>query len=167
MSKEAKLVRGQVRQIVKVELPGILNQELGASVLKKLNDTMTGRLDNIEDFCRKNLSQQDERAKNILGYILNEVKVGISSQLHDMRIEMIAQREILFEKIGITDNLDALLTAKKAEVQERLTKQYVEQQQVAIKADEAKKEMAESAARAEQSQTATLEENQTQAGPSV
>ena len=60
-TKEAKALRGQIRQIVKEELPGILASELIKNLELGLKDILTKRLDAI-----------DERQKDISHYVVNQ-----------------------------------------------------------------------------------------------
>lgn len=60
-TKEAKALRGQIRQIVKEELPGILASELIKNLELGLKDILTKRLDAI-----------DERQKDISHYIVKQ-----------------------------------------------------------------------------------------------
>lgn len=49
MSNEAKVIRGQIRQVVKEILPEILNEEFTKSLEKRLVEAVKAKLDTMEE----------------------------------------------------------------------------------------------------------------------
>lgn len=85
-----------------------------------LSNHINPRLDAIEDFCQKNLTQQNERSKNIQGWIVRTVQFDIANQLHNMQITMDAFINVLTaEGIAVAD-LDKKIDAQKVVVSARL-----------------------------------------------
>ena len=66
MSNNAKVMRGQLRQIVKEMLPEILSGELLATIQ---NDN-TKRLEEVKTMVRDALTQMDNRSKNVQDMIV-------------------------------------------------------------------------------------------------
>ncbi len=64
----AKVVRGQLRQIAKELLPEVINQEQ-YEVLKKHIDS---RINEIEAFVKKTLTEMNENHKNTMGYLVRQ-----------------------------------------------------------------------------------------------
>lgn len=71
MSKEAKLIRGQVRQVVKEVMPEILTHELTTAILK---DVMK-RLEMSEELIKKTLEEMNSRSKDIMSYVVRQSAV--------------------------------------------------------------------------------------------
>ncbi len=72
MSKDAKFVRGQIRQIVKEIMPDIMEQALKADVYNSLKGELLTRLTMIETNVRQHLEKLDERQKDTLGYLIRQ-----------------------------------------------------------------------------------------------
>lgn len=70
MSKDVKLIRGQVRQVVQEVLPGLLNEEALQALTKKLTDEINLRLRHIESNVRDTLEAVDKRSKDSLSYLI-------------------------------------------------------------------------------------------------
>lgn len=70
MSKEAKLIRGQVRQIVKEILPEVLKAELTVAILKDVMD----RLTMSEKLIKQTLDEMNNRSKDIAAYVIKQTQ---------------------------------------------------------------------------------------------
>jgi Fe-S cluster biosynthesis and repair protein YggX len=69
MSKEAKVIRGQLRQLV----PALLEEEVCKAIYAKLHKENVERWGRIETMIKEKLSQIDNRAKDVQSYIMREV----------------------------------------------------------------------------------------------
>lgn len=69
MSKEAKLVRGQLRQIAKELLPDLIASELNA----KLEAQMRTKLNEIHTMVKDTLTRIDDRQKDVQNLIIREL----------------------------------------------------------------------------------------------
>lgn len=70
MSNNAKLVRGQVRQIVKEMLAEVLQAELTSAVRKELAEQLASRLNFIGAQLQEKLNEIDARSKDISAYLI-------------------------------------------------------------------------------------------------
>lgn len=70
MSNQAKVIRGQVRQIVQEMLPEIMKEVLAETFHKKLSDEASTRLTLVEEMVKNTLTKIDDRAKDIQSYML-------------------------------------------------------------------------------------------------
>ena len=71
MSKDVKLIRGQVRQIIKEVLPEVLTQELTQAILK---DVMA-RLELSEKLIKSTLEEMNNRSKDVMSYVVRQSAV--------------------------------------------------------------------------------------------
>lgn len=67
-SKEAKVIKGQLRQIVKEILPELIAKELESELYKGL----TRRIKDLEDHVKKTVHDMNERHKDTMGYIVRQ-----------------------------------------------------------------------------------------------
>lgn len=72
MSNQAKVLRGQMRQVVQEILPELIQQELKTALYKKLAEDMTSRVKAIEDNVKAVLDQLDQRSKDTLDYLVRQ-----------------------------------------------------------------------------------------------
>lgn len=70
MSNQAKLVRGQLRQIVKEMLPDLLTSELRSAMHDRIAKEVQTRLDNVTKDVKDTLNMLDERSKDIQSYLV-------------------------------------------------------------------------------------------------
>lgn len=68
MSNQAKVIRGQVRQVVKEILPEMLKAEL----YMELADKLQKQLKNVEAQVKETLERLDERSKDIQSYLVRQ-----------------------------------------------------------------------------------------------
>ena len=68
MSKEAKLIRGQVRQVVKESL----NDELVKVITEEVLKAVSARLSHMEKNVRETLALLDKRSKDISGFLVRQ-----------------------------------------------------------------------------------------------
>lgn len=73
--KQAKLIRGQLRQIVKELLPEILTTESFMSLQKTLDTRLNNKVDNITRMVRDALEKLDQRSKDMQSYVVRNVGV--------------------------------------------------------------------------------------------
>lgn len=69
----AKVIRGQLRQIVKEELENVMLAELRVAISKDVFVEVTKRLTALEDMVREKLTVIDERSKDVTGYLVRQV----------------------------------------------------------------------------------------------
>ncbi len=130
MSNKVKELRGQVRIAVKESLPEVLAIELIGAITKKLTDAqnvhhdgmmtrLNARLDAIETDCKAALQKQDARAKAVQGFLVQSAQKDLNDRLYNAEITMTAWEEVMMEKLGNKEELDALVDAKKKEVNAR------------------------------------------------
>lgn len=72
---DAKLIRGQLRQIVKEELKSVMLAELKAEVTKEVTADMMKRLGALENLLREKLTVIDERSKDTMGLLVRQASI--------------------------------------------------------------------------------------------
>lgn len=72
MSNQAKMIRGQMRQIVKELLPDMVEKELRTALHEKLASEVQKRLDNVTKSVKEVLETIDQRSKEIQGYLVRQ-----------------------------------------------------------------------------------------------
>ncbi len=72
MSKQAKRDRGALRQIVKEEMPALMQAE----AFNALRIEMYKTLDKIANDVQASLKQMQERQKDVQNYLIREVSAG-------------------------------------------------------------------------------------------
>lgn len=76
MSKEAKLVRGQLRQLAKEMLPEALATALATDQYKSLQKEIHGKLAVIQAQVTDTLTRIDERSKEMQMFVMRQVANG-------------------------------------------------------------------------------------------
>lgn len=92
---DAKLIRGQLRQIAKEILPDVLSQELKTELYKKIREEMTARINAIEENVKLTLEQLDQRSKDTLDYLVRQST--IDTQLNKAISQPIAEAPLTDE----------------------------------------------------------------------
>lgn len=77
---DAKLIRGQLRQIVKEELQNVLLAELRSAVSRDVMAETMKRLSALEDMIREKLMTIDQRSKDTMGYLVRQVSKPTDSK---------------------------------------------------------------------------------------
>lgn len=72
MGSDAKVLRGQLRQIAKELLPELLSSELGEKLNKDLSKQIQARLEVLVKDITHTLQEIDQRSKDVQGYILRQ-----------------------------------------------------------------------------------------------
>ncbi len=72
MSKDVKLIRGQLRQVVKEILPEMLKEVLGDALFKAHAEDINTKLKKIEENVRETLTLVDKRSKDSLSYLIRQ-----------------------------------------------------------------------------------------------
>lgn len=150
-SRDAKDLRKQLRNVVQEQIAGVLNNELVSAVFEKLSGlvkqgveanakTMNERLDKIEEFCRKNLKEQNDRSRAIQGFLMQTVQHNMDNQLHNMYVTMLAWQEVMAEKLGASEEFNKQIDERKKAIAERLQKEHEEKMQKAIEEKKAAEE---------------------------
>lgn len=80
MSKEAKLIRGQLRQIFKEEAPNVLNEELATLIYKRLFQHVENRLEYISKNAQDALKKMEERQKDMQNMLLRQYSAPLNVQ---------------------------------------------------------------------------------------
>lgn len=70
MAKDAKLIRGQLRQIVKEELSNILTQELVAAVRKQLEEEVRATMKPLDADVRSSVEALNRRYLELNSHII-------------------------------------------------------------------------------------------------
>lgn len=73
MSKDVKFIRGQVRQIVKEELPVVMSAELKSALYAEIKAAVTHQLTQISQQVSESLKGMEERQKDIQNFIMRQV----------------------------------------------------------------------------------------------
>lgn len=76
---QVKMLRGQLRQIVKEMLPDILSNSLKSEIFKTLQIDIMSRLTKIESDITLSLEKLDQRQKDSLGYLIRQTTTNIST----------------------------------------------------------------------------------------
>lgn len=69
---EAKVIRGQLRQIVKEELSNVILAELKAEISREVTRELMAKLKALEDMIKEKLTVIDERSKDTMGYLVRQ-----------------------------------------------------------------------------------------------
>jgi hypothetical protein len=80
MSKDVKLIRGQIRQIVKELLPELLTQELTTAIYKQLAGELGAKLEVVSNDIKRQLNAMDERSKDVQSFIMREMLSNIQTK---------------------------------------------------------------------------------------
>jgi hypothetical protein len=72
MSNQAKVLRSQLRQIIKEILPELLSAELKSAMHEQLRVEVQKRLDNVTENVKNTLDTIDQRSKDIQGYLVRQ-----------------------------------------------------------------------------------------------
>lgn len=78
-TKQVKVLRGQIRQIIQELLPSVIEREAFLDMHKTLSTTIDRRLDNLTDMVKAKLEQVDQRSKDMQAHVLKNV--GVPSAL--------------------------------------------------------------------------------------
>lgn len=78
MSKDAKVIRGQVRQVVKEVLPSILESEAFNALYSKLAKELQEKLEIIQYNVTESLKTMDGRSKDVQQFIMNQVQAEMA-----------------------------------------------------------------------------------------
>lgn len=104
-----KELRKQLRNVVQEQLPELLKTEVIEAIDKKLTEDENNRLTKVEDFVKTELKKMNDRAKEIHGFMIREVAVKISNQMHNATITMLAWQELVQVKLSKADEYLGLL----------------------------------------------------------
>lgn len=69
---DAKIIRGQLRQIVKEELENVMLAEMRVVISRQITAEMMKKLSALEDMIREKLTVIDERSKDTMGYLVRQ-----------------------------------------------------------------------------------------------
>lgn len=72
MANPAKILRGQLRQIVKEILPDLLTAEMKSKMHEELRVEVQKRLDNVTKNVKETLDTIDQRSKDVQGYLVRQ-----------------------------------------------------------------------------------------------
>lgn len=78
MSKDAKLIRGQVRQVIKEVLPELLAKELTEEIFKKLMAHLNNRMDFVSTNAADSIAKLDNRQKEMHSYIVRQLNLAVT-----------------------------------------------------------------------------------------
>jgi len=70
--KNTKVLRGQLRQIAQELLPELMKEALFEEITKQ----MIARVNAIEEFTKKTMTEMNERHKDTMGMLVRSVVVG-------------------------------------------------------------------------------------------
>ena len=144
-----KVLRGQVRQVVQELIGGVVTGELVAAVQKGLTDAqnafkesqeknLNDRLDRIENECRESLKKQDQRARAVQGFIVQSSTQELNNFISNTHVTMLAWQEVMAEKNGAIEGLNAEIDKRKASISARLQAEAEAKMAEAIKPEENK-----------------------------
>lgn len=69
---DAKVIRGQLRQIVKEEMENVVLAEMRTAISKEVTGELIKRLSALEDLIREKLTVIDERSKDTMSYLVRQ-----------------------------------------------------------------------------------------------
>lgn len=113
---EAKVIRGQVRQVMQEVLPEILSSEAGLALKKEIDDNIARRIDSVNAYCTGQLAAMDKRAKAVQGFLMQEVKGGIHHSMADMDVTIQAIVETLAASGVVVEDFVGKVNAAKPEI---------------------------------------------------
>lgn len=141
MGKDAKMIRGQVRQVVQEVLGEELKKAYSLEIQKQLSEQLDARIKGINDYCTEKLAGMDKRAKDVQGFLMREVKSGMHHTLSDMDVTIQSVVEILAESGIVVENFAEKVASRKPgiitrrrEAAEAAMKAQLEAQQAAADA---------------------------------
>ena len=70
---QAKVIRGQLRQIALELLPELLTEELRGKLFQSLQTEIGARLSKFENNVKETLTALEDRQKDTLGYLVRQV----------------------------------------------------------------------------------------------
>lgn len=73
MAKDTKLLRGQIRQVVKEILPEVLTEELTKVIQLQLQAIIKAQLNSIEAQVKDSLQALDDRSREVQSYVIRQV----------------------------------------------------------------------------------------------
>lgn len=80
MGNEAKVIRGQLRQIAKELLPEVMAAEVNKAQYARLQAEILSKLKLIEENVRDTLIKLDQRSKDAQAYIIRQVNSAVTPQ---------------------------------------------------------------------------------------
>lgn len=131
---KVKDIRKQIRNVFQELAPEVISKELYQTLQMGLSIEFNAKVDKIDGFVKEMLNKMDSRAKAIQGFLVQEVQFKIANQIHNQHVTMLAWQELMAERLGVTEEFNKQLDAKKLEIQSRLDAEAQAQQQEAIKA---------------------------------
>ncbi len=78
MAKDAKLIRGQVRQIVKEILPEVLKVEFAESIRKELTEQLRASMVPLDADVRLSMDNLNKRYQELASYILRQFEASVA-----------------------------------------------------------------------------------------
>jgi hypothetical protein len=78
MGNEAKVIRGQVRQIAQELLPSILNQEFSQQIYSQLQKEITFKLEEIQAMVNTTLNDMNKRAQDVQAFMMSQIQADMA-----------------------------------------------------------------------------------------
>lgn|ERR1035437_42463 len=78
MSKDVKVIRGQVRIVVNEVLSDILNQEFSAAMYSQLQKDITFKLEEIQANVQTTLNDMNRRAQDVQAFMMNQIQADMA-----------------------------------------------------------------------------------------
>lgn len=86
MSKDTKLIRGQVRQVVKETLPSLLQTEVFHEMYATLQKEMIAKLEYIHNDIQESLKRMNSKAQDVQAFMLNQMKSDMGRRAPNVTI---------------------------------------------------------------------------------
>lgn len=145
---DIKTVRKQIRNVCQELLPTILADVLGQDLMEKLKkenaNLINARCEVIDEYVKTNLGKQDKRSKDVQGFLMGQVKVGMQQRAEDMDRTIEAMIDVMEQSGVIIENFKDKVVEQKKVVAERREKEAVANMQSQLEQRKAEADAEES-----------------------
>lgn len=126
-----KELRKQLRNVIQDLAPTLITNELVETINKQvlelqktsslnLDKALSDRLDRIEKEVHRVLLDQDKRARAVQGFLVQSALKEVNEFIHNTHITMLAWQEVMTDKLGATEDLNAQIDARKGVIAARI-----------------------------------------------
>ena len=77
-NKDAKVIRGQIRQVAVELLPSILDQEFSARMYTQLQKEITFKLEEIQATVNTTLNDMNKRAQDVQAFMMSQIQADMA-----------------------------------------------------------------------------------------
>lgn len=111
-------------------------KQIKKQALAAVNEEMNRRLNEIESYVKNNLAEQNQRAKNVQGWIVQEVKGKIQQDLFNANCTIDAVVEVLADAGLHIEGFAEKVDARKVEIAKRREAEAVDEMKAKLQAQQ-------------------------------